>query len=111
MDGMPDELQFLESSKKRESDIVLRLMLVESLLLLTATRKGRDVLRAKKVYPIIRNLHLIEEDDKIKDTCERLVDMLIRDEAFEDPSKRLKMENSIQELSDDEELSKIEELV
>lgn len=112
---MPDELQFLEETKKRESDPILRLMLVECLLLMTATRQARDILRAKKVYPIMRALHLVEEDDKIKDTIEQLVNMLMRDEASEDPNKRLKIEadNLIQELSDeeDENMAKIEELL
>ncbi|KAI8852686.1 hypothetical protein BC829DRAFT_384299 [Chytridium lagenaria] len=59
----------------------IRLMLVETLLLLTQTRPGRDHLRAKRAYPVIKRLHPWERDPEVKDRCERLADMLARDEA------------------------------
>ncbi|KAJ3299979.1 hypothetical protein HK104_005472 [Borealophlyctis nickersoniae] len=80
MEGMPDELQLLEDDKRREPDPKLRTALLETLLLLTTTRSGRDILRAKKVYPVIRKLHLQEQDENVNDAIERLVNMLMRDE-------------------------------
>ncbi|KAJ3117346.1 hypothetical protein HDU96_007136 [Phlyctochytrium bullatum] len=80
MEGMPSELQFPESTKKRESDPKIRLMLVECLVLLTHSRPGRDHLRLKRAYPVIKRLHPWEKDSDVKDRCERLVNMLARDE-------------------------------
>ncbi|SAM02040.1 hypothetical protein [Absidia glauca] len=76
----PDEIQMLGDDKKRETDPILRTMLVESLFLLTHTRFGRDYLRQKQVYRVIQRLHIQEPDDDIKDKCVDLVQMLVRDE-------------------------------
>ncbi|RKO87495.1 hypothetical protein BDK51DRAFT_40559 [Blyttiomyces helicus] len=105
MDGMPDELQLLESDKSREPDDKIRLSLVETLVLLTTTRPGRDILRAKKVYSVVKKLHLVETDDAIREAIERLVDMLQRDEAPlpVDPVEPPRKERRIMEVSDDEE--------
>lgn len=78
---MPDELQLLEDNKKREPDAKLRVALVEILLLLTTTRRGREILRAKKVYPVVQKLHLQEKDENVHEVIERLVQMLCREEA------------------------------
>lgn len=56
------------------------MMLLESLILLTSTRYGRDYLRAKQVYRVIQRLHLTETDEEMKEQCITIVDMLIRDE-------------------------------
>lgn len=55
-------------------------MLLESVILLTTTRFGRDYLRKKQVYRVIQRLHAQETDDDIKEQCVTIVDMLIRDE-------------------------------
>ncbi|KAJ3150074.1 hypothetical protein HK101_001996 [Irineochytrium annulatum] len=81
MEGMPDELQLLEPGKRREPSAKVRLMLIESLLLLTHSRPGRDHLRAKRAYPVIKRMHLVEPDEGVRERAERLVDMLARDEA------------------------------
>lgn len=62
---MPSALQFLPATKKREPDPALRLMLVETLLLLCTKRWGRDFLRAHGVYEVIRAAHLAETDDNV----------------------------------------------
>ncbi|CAG8572061.1 3741_t:CDS:10 [Paraglomus brasilianum] len=80
MEGMPEEIQLLAADKTREPDARLRQTLVETLLLLTTTRPGRVVLRKKKVYPVVRQMHLVEGDDATKEAIERLVNMLMRDE-------------------------------
>jgi hypothetical protein len=56
---------------------------VETLILLTSTRHGRDILRKRKVYPVIRNLHRAEQNEQVCDAAERVVQMLMRDEAPE----------------------------
>jgi len=78
---MPEEIQLLAETKKREPDTRLRLTLCESLVLLTYTRRGREILRDKKVYPVIRMLHKVEADEDVQDACERIVNMLMRDES------------------------------
>ena len=77
---MLDGLQLLESSKKRESDPRLRLLLLETLLLLSSTLQGREKLRQVKVYPILQKMHLSEKDDLCIDQIEKVVDLIIRDE-------------------------------
>ncbi|KAJ3041325.1 hypothetical protein HK097_002289 [Rhizophlyctis rosea] len=123
MDGMPDELQLLEDDKKREPDPKLRVKLIETLLLFATTRKGRDYLRAKKVYPVIQKLHLQEQSDEVKEVIERLVNMIMRDEAPEGTvaataggaaaasvGKDLAIEEVVDSDSDDEDI-RIEEII
>ena len=74
---MPAELQLLEDSKKREPDSKLRLVLVESLLVLCSPRAGRDWLRRNKAYPILQRLHLAEKDSSVRERIERTVDFLM----------------------------------
>ena len=59
---------------------MLRTLLLESLILLTSTRFGRDYLREKQVYRVVQRLHIQETDEDIKELCVTIVDMLIRDE-------------------------------
>ncbi|RKO98952.1 hypothetical protein CXG81DRAFT_15232 [Caulochytrium protostelioides] len=92
MEGMPDDLQMLEPGNAREPDAGIRYLLVQQLLLLTQTRKGREILRANKVYPVIRQLHLWEQDEDVKDVIERLVNMLMRDEDDGKPQAVPKIE-------------------
>ncbi|CAI5747455.1 unnamed protein product [Peronospora destructor] len=73
------------NKKKREHDRLVRLAAVDCLLLLCTTCTGRNELRRKKVYPIIRNAHLEEPDEEIGDQIYKLVDFLIRDEEGEEP--------------------------
>ncbi|XP_056293281.1 protein HGH1 homolog isoform X1 [Pseudoliparis swirei] len=79
-DGLPVDLQYLPEDKKREDDPDIRKMLLETLLLLTATRAGRDTLTHKKVYPIMREFHGWEKDVQVSAACEKLVHVLIGDE-------------------------------
>jgi hypothetical protein len=81
MNDMPEELQLLPNDKKREPDAKIRLILVETLLLLCSSPSTRDVLRMKKVYPILQKMHLVEQDEQVQETIERVVQMLMRDEA------------------------------
>lgn len=55
-------------------------MLLDSLVLLTSTRFGREYLRKKQVYRVIQRLHVQETDEDLKEQCVTIVDMLIRDE-------------------------------
>lgn len=83
MDMLPD-LQLLPPDKQRDSDTSIIVTHLETLLLLTTTREGRDKMRAIKVYPIIRECHLHVDDDAVREACDRLVQVLMRDEEGEE---------------------------
>jgi len=80
---MPEDIQLLPEDKTRESDPKLRQLLVDCLVLLTTTSQGRMILRARKVYPVIRELHKVESFQPILDSIDTLVQMLMRDEPSE----------------------------
>lgn len=82
MDMLPD-LQLLPPDKKRDSDLSIITTHLETLLLLTTTREGRDRMREVKVYPVIRECHLHVEDEDVREACDRLVQVLMRDEEGE----------------------------
>lgn len=79
-EGMIDECQLLSTTKQREPDLKILKTHLETLLLLTTTRDCRDYLRKIKLYPIIRELHQAVPDEDISGACDRLVQVLMRDE-------------------------------
>lgn len=82
MEKFPDDLQYLPEYKKREDDPDLRIMILQSLTQLCATREGRESLRSNGVYEILRELHKYEvslnENESALNACENVVDILIR---------------------------------
>ncbi|KAJ8095027.1 Protein hgh1 [Marasmius tenuissimus] len=104
-------VQFLPPDKTREVDSTLRLTLVETLLLSSHTRWGRDFLRANGVYEIVRAAHEVESVDKasrsvsvsmglvvlipmlqISEHMERLVMLIKGDEPSQGPSEEEEFE-------------------
>ena len=81
--AMLPDLQLLPPDKKRDSDNTIIVTHLETLLLLTTTRDGRDRMRAINVYPIIRECHLHVNDEDVREACDRLVQVLMRDEQDE----------------------------
>lgn len=79
-EGLPVELQYLPEDKTREDDPDIRRMLIETLLLLTATKAGRQIMMKKNVYPVMREFHKWEKDPRVISACEKLVQVLIGDE-------------------------------
>jgi hypothetical protein len=77
MSMLPD-LQLLPPDKTRDPDPTIVQTHVETLMLLTTTREGRDIMREIKVYPIIRETHLRVEHDELREVCERFVQVLMR---------------------------------
>ncbi|KAK4176712.1 hypothetical protein QBC36DRAFT_387281 [Triangularia setosa] len=80
LDMLPD-LQLLPPDKQRDPDNNNIQTHVETLTLLTTTREGRNLMRNVKVYPVIRETHLRVEDDGVREACERLVNVIMADEA------------------------------
>ena len=88
LEGMPVELQFLGTEKRRETDPKLRIMLCETLLLLCGTIESRAVLRDNNVYCVVKKLHLDETDEDVQEVIEKLVNMLMRDEEEENANDK-----------------------
>lgn len=89
---LPVDLQYLPEDKKREDDPDIRKMLLETLLLLTATKVGRQTLKDKSVYPIMREFHRWEKDVHVGATCEKLIQVLIGDEPDPDLENLLEVQ-------------------
>ncbi|EPS26519.1 hypothetical protein PDE_01456 [Penicillium oxalicum 114-2] len=81
--SMLADLQLLPPDKKRESDNTILTTHVETLLLLTTTREGREKMREVQVYPFIRECHLHVADEEVQEVCDRLVQVIMRDEEGE----------------------------
>ncbi|CAM1511638.1 Fc.00g091510.m01.CDS01 [Cosmosporella sp. VM-42] len=82
MDMLPD-LQLLPPDKKRDPDHTILQTHVETLTILTTTKEARELMRKIKVYPIIRETHMRVSDEGVQEACERIVQVLARDEADE----------------------------
>lgn len=111
MFNLPDELQLLPEDKERDPIPAIICCHLESILLLCTTHAGREYLRDKSVYPLVRELHKNVENEDIGELCYRIVNMLMRGEpgagAVEEmPSKNAEEEEeeeSEEEEDDDEE--------
>jgi hypothetical protein len=82
--AMLPDLQLLPPDKKRDSDNSIMVTHLETLLLLTTTQEGRERMREVQVYPIIRECHLHVDDEDVQEACDRLVQVLMRDEEGEE---------------------------
>ena len=80
MDALPEELQLLEPSVQREPDAAVLKTHLETLMMLTGTLKGRQAMREKGVYYVVRECHTAVEDEGVREACDRLVQVLMRDE-------------------------------
>lgn len=100
-DGMLDELQLLEPDKKREPNLEILKTHLETLLLLTTERESRDTLRRVKVYPIVRECHLHVEDEEVREACDRVVQVIMRDEEGEGEDAA---SGTVHEIDDDDQI-------
>jgi hypothetical protein len=76
---LPD-LQLLAPDKTREPDPAILVTHLETVLLLTTTREARDLMRQVGVYPVVRECHAAVENEEVRDTAERVVQVLMRKE-------------------------------
>lgn len=70
---MPSDLQLLPPDKKRDPENTIITTHLESLLLLTTTRKAREYLRKVNAYSVVREVHKAVQDDAVEEACERIV--------------------------------------
>ncbi|KAF4237329.1 hypothetical protein CNMCM6457_001234 [Aspergillus fumigatiaffinis] len=92
--AMLPDLQLLPPDKQRDSDNSIVVTHLETLLLLATTREGRDKMRAINVYPIIRECHLHVDDEGVREACDRLVQLLMRDEEGEENASQAQIEGT-----------------
>ncbi len=102
-EGMLPDLQLLPPDKERDLDPDILVSHLETLLLLTTGREGRESMRRVKVYPIIRNCHLQVGDENVREACDRLVQVLLRDEADEGASREAVGEQEQNQQEDEDE--------
>nr|CAG4651959.1 EOG090X08WK [Triops cancriformis] len=75
---LPIDLQYLSPDKERESDPDIRLLLLEAINQFCATKSGRETLREKNTYVILRELHKWEKDRAVLLACENVVNILLQ---------------------------------
>jgi hypothetical protein len=78
--GMDERLKTPSPSQKLEEDIECKKLIVDILTLLTATRFGRDLLKTKKAYPIVREFDRLENNEVISSKLYELVHVLLLDD-------------------------------
>ena len=80
-----------------EPDAAIRKMVIESLMALGHTQQGRQLLRLKEAYPVLREWHKQEPEEELKMLIEKVVEYIIRDEdvVIQPPEKarRLDVDN------------------
>lgn len=96
-DMLPD-LQLLPPDKSRESDPEILGTHLETLLLLTSTRDGREHLRSVSVYPLVREVHGHVKDEAVTEACDRLVQVLMRDEEENPVVEEIDEDQTIEEV-------------
>lgn len=82
---MPEELQYLGPEQVRETDVRVLGEAVESLYLLVGRGEevGKKGVKEGGAYAVLRELHLVVEDDGVRGCVERVVDVLMTEEGDE----------------------------
>ncbi|XP_050001318.1 protein HGH1 homolog [Alexandromys fortis] len=116
MDRLPVDLQYLPPDKQREPDADIRKMLIEAIMLLTATAPGRQQIRDQGAYLVLRELHNWEPEPDVRIACEKLIQVLIGDEPEVGMDNLLEVqvpedvERQLQQLDQQEQLELAQEL-
>ncbi|CAI4062745.1 Hgh1p SKDI_07G4400 [Saccharomyces kudriavzevii IFO 1802] len=110
MFNLPDELQLLPEDKQRDPIPDIVCCHLESILLLSTTHAGREYLREKSVYPLVRELHKNVEDEDIGELCYRIVNMLMRGEPGAGAVEEMPSKNADDEEEDEEDENEIVEV-
>ena len=83
--GMPLEIRQLPYTHQRESDPELRRMIVDTLFYLSLEADSRQILLDSKVYVVVRNAHVDEEDEDASQAMFKLIDVLLPEIVKDDP--------------------------
>ncbi|KAF2673377.1 DUF383-domain-containing protein [Microthyrium microscopicum] len=109
MEAMLDECQLLPPDKEREKDADILVTHLDTLLLLTTTRKGREEMRRVQVYPIVRECHMAVDDEGVRDACDRLVQVLARDE--QEGEEKGELESGFVDVEEEDEDMQIQDVI
>ncbi|KAL8657407.1 MAG: hypothetical protein Q9226_001943 [Calogaya cf. arnoldii] len=84
-DLLPPELQLLGPEHKQETDLQVLNNIVESLFLICAKggEEAKKSVRDMGAYPVVREVHVGVEDEGIRESVERVVQLLMGDEVGE----------------------------
>jgi hypothetical protein len=64
-----------EPAERRETSAPVRLACIESLRFIASTATGRKKIVSCKVYPCLRDAHLAEQDDTVRELIEEVVEL------------------------------------
>lgn len=104
--SMLPELQLLPPDKERDHDPSIIQTHIETLMIFTTTREGRDLMRKIKVYPVVRETHLRVKEEGVRIACERLVQILMLDDEIEETgasAETKEISRVVEEEDDDDE--------
>ena len=103
-EGMDPRLWVAADDNKKcyEPDVTVRKMLCESIVLMCQKKETRKTLRKMKVYPIVRNLDLEQDDEGVSEVILEIVQMMMRDEegevsGWDEPLREIKTKISKEE--------------
>lgn len=100
-EGMLPKLKAeLHYEKRREPNAEARRIILEIIDMFARVKPSRLYLKSVKAYPILRELHLWEEEPDALDFIEDLVQWFLADEEDASPSEKGGTESRIEELSD-----------
>lgn len=77
---LPLDLQYMTPDKKREPERDIRMKILEALYQLCSTKLGREFLREKGTYYILREYHKSEKDEECDNLLFNVINVLIRTE-------------------------------
>ncbi|XP_014674707.1 PREDICTED: protein HGH1 homolog [Priapulus caudatus] len=92
MDSLPVELQYLPEDKQREPDDDVRKMILEALTQLCATKPGREYMKSKNTYVVLRALDGWEKSPSVRHVLENLIQIFIGDDPEPDMENLHKVE-------------------
>lgn len=84
LEEMVLDIQLEYRHSEAEPDATIRCMVMESLIILGHSLYGREKMRSKKIYPILREWHKQEPEETLKELLEKVVELIIRDESGEE---------------------------
>ena len=111
---MPPEVQFLPPDKKRDENVEVLRACMESMLLLCSTAEGRQTMRDRGIYAIVRKVHEACSDEEVREVAERWVQVVIgeEEEMGRNRGEDGREANRVEEVVDEEdEESKIVEIL
>jgi len=85
LEGMPESLKHVSENKERDPDFECLALAVDCLLLMTSTLKGRDILRVKRAYEIIREYDNVEKSEVIKERIYSIITLL---KGLDEPNEK-----------------------